>query len=44
MYAMSFFGLIMLPIMIAVPALILYFVIKFAVKSAIRELKDENTL
>lgn len=39
-----FAGLILLPIYIAIPALILYFVIKMAVKKAIKELKDENIL
>ena len=34
--------LIILPIYIGIPALILYFVIKLAVKKAIKELKDEN--
>lgn len=39
-----FAALIILPIYIAVPALILYFVIKMAVKNAIKELKKENIL
>jgi hypothetical protein len=36
--------LILLPIYVGIPALILYFVIKMAVKNAIKELKDENIL
>lgn len=36
--------LILLPIYLGIPALILYFVIKMAVKKAIKELKDENIL
>jgi len=38
------FGLIIYPLIMAVPALILYFIIKLAVKNAIKELKDENIL
>ncbi len=33
---------ILLPILIAIPAVILYFIIKLAIKSAIKELKNEN--
>jgi hypothetical protein len=36
--------LILLPIYIGIPALILYFVIKMAIKNAIKELKNENIL
>lgn len=36
--------LLLLPIYLGIPALILYFVIKIAVKKAIKELKDENIL
>ncbi len=36
--------LILLPIYVGIPALILYFVIKMAVKNAIKELKNENIL
>ena len=36
--------LIYIPIYIGIPALVLYFVIKIAVKKAIKELKDENIL
>jgi len=39
-----FAGFILLPIYFAIPAIILYFVIKMAVKKAIKELKDENIL
>lgn len=39
-----FAGLILLPIYFVIPAIILYFVIKMAVKKAIKELKDENIL
>ncbi|MDR7855535.1 hypothetical protein [Tissierella sp.] len=39
-----FAGLILLPIYITLPALVLYFVIKMAIKSAIKELKKENIL
>jgi len=36
--------LLLLPIYVGIPAVILYFVIKIAVKKAIKELKDENIL
>lgn len=36
--------LLLLPLYIGIPAIILYFVIKLAVKKAIKELKDENIL
>lgn len=36
--------LILIPLYIGIPALVLYFVIKMAVKKAIKELKDENIL
>lgn len=35
---------ILLPLYLGVPAIILYFVIKIAVKKALKELKDENIL
>lgn len=44
---MSTFGLIQLfiiPIYFAIPALVLYFILKLAIKNAIKELKDENIL
>lgn len=37
-------GIILLPIYAALPALILYFIIKMAVKNAIRELKRDNII
>lgn len=36
--------LLVLPIYVGIPAIILYFVIKLAIKSAVKELKDENIL
>ena len=36
--------LILIPIYIAIPALILYFIIKMAIKNAVKELKRENIL
>lgn len=39
-----FASLIVLPIFIAIPALILYFVIKLAIKNVIRELKNQNII
>ncbi|TCU66238.1 hypothetical protein EV204_11535 [Tissierella praeacuta] len=36
--------LFLLPIYVGIPAIILYFVIKMAIKKAIKELKDENVL
>ena len=36
--------LILIPVFTAIPLLILYFIIKLAVKNAIRELRRENTL
>lgn len=37
-------GVLLLPLYFAVPALILYFIVKLAVKSAVRELREENIL
>ena len=37
-------GLIILPIYIATPAIILYFIIRTAVKNAIKELKRDDIL
>ena len=37
-------GVLLLPLYFAVPALVLYFVVKLAVKSAVRELREENVL
>ena len=39
-----FASLVLLPLYIAIPALILYFIIKIAVKQAIKELKKENII
>jgi len=36
--------LIWIPIYVGIPALVLFFVIKLAIKKAIKELKDENIL
>lgn len=44
MMMFNFFNLILIPLFIAVPALILYYIIKLAVKNAISELKDEKRL
>lgn len=40
----AFLSIILYPLMMAIPAVILYFVIKLAVKNAIKELKDERYL
>lgn len=40
----EFFLLILYPLMAAIPAIILYFIIKLAVKNAIKELKNEKHL
>lgn len=39
-----FASLVILPIYLAIPALLLYFIIKIAVKNAVKELKKENIL
>lgn len=39
-----FAGLVLLPICIAIPAIILYFIIKMAIKNAVKELKKEKIL
>ncbi len=44
MMGVNIVGLFMLPILSIIPILVLYFVIKFAVKNAIKELKQENNL
>ncbi len=41
---MAGLGMIIIPILYLIPAVILYFIIKLAVKHAIKELKDENIL
>lgn len=37
-------NLILLPIFMAIPLILLYFIIKLAIKNAIKELKKENIL
>lgn len=37
-------NIILLPIFMAIPAIILYFIIKISIKNAIKELKKENIL
>jgi len=44
MERLIFLNLILIPIFALIPVIILYFIIKFAVKNAIRELRKENTL
>jgi len=44
MERLIFLYLILIPIFALIPVIILYFIIKFAVKNAIRELRKENTL
>ena len=44
MERLIFLNLILIPIFALIPAIILYFIIKFAVKNAIRELRKDNTL
>lgn len=44
MVATNFLGIFLIPILYIIPAVILYFIIKLAVKHAIKELKDENIL
>ena len=39
-----FASLVLLPLYIAIPGLILYFIIKVAIKRAIKELKKENII
>jgi hypothetical protein len=40
----AFAEIIMLPLVLVIPAVVLYFVIKLAIKHAIKELKDNNIL
>ncbi len=40
----GFVELILMPVFFLIPAVILYFTVKLAVKHAIRELKKENIL
>lgn len=40
----AFTEIIVLPLVLVIPAVVLYFVIKLAVKHAIKELKDNNII
>ncbi len=40
----GFAELFIVPMTLAIPAVILYFIIKLAVKNAIKELKDKNII
>ena len=40
----AFAEIIIMPLLLIIPAVVLYFVIKLAVKHAIKELKDNNIL
>ena len=42
--AVSFFYLFLVPLYLIIPAVILYFVVKLAVKNAIKELKEDKTI
>lgn len=44
MAKLTFLNLFLLPIFLVIPALVLYFIIKLAVKNAIKELKNEKIL
>lgn len=44
MMGMSGIAIILLPLCFAIPIVVMYFVIKLAVKGAVRELKDEKIL
>lgn len=44
MMSFSLLGVVLLPLYFAIPTLILYFTVKFAVKNAIKELREDNTL
>lgn len=44
MAKLNFLGLFLMPIIMAIPTVIMYFVIKAAVKNAIIELKDKNII
>ena len=44
MAAFNILNIFLLPIFLAIPAVILYFIIKLAVKNAIKELKEDKTL
>lgn len=42
--SLNIFALFLIPIYIAIPAIVIYYIIKLAVKNAIKELKDEQIL
>lgn len=44
METFAYANLILIPILAALPALILYFIVKTAVKNAIKEAKRENII
>lgn len=44
MEAFNILNIFLLPIFLAIPAVILYFIIKLAVKNAIKESKEDKTL
>ncbi|AKL95718.1 hypothetical protein CACET_c22720 [Clostridium aceticum] len=44
MAAFNIINIFLLPIVFIIPAVILYFIIKLAVKNAIKELKEDKTL
>ena len=44
MAAFNILNIFLLPLFLTIPAVILYFIIKLAVKNAIRELKQDKTL
>ena len=44
MMSINLIEFIILPMFIAVPAIVLYFVVKLAIKNAIKDLKKENIL
>jgi len=39
----NFLSIILLPVLFVIPAVILYFIIKLAVKNAIKESREEKT-
>lgn len=43
MMGLNILNILLLPIFFAIPAVILYFIIKLAVKNAIKELKEDKT-
>lgn len=43
-FARGLFGVMLFPVLMIIPILISYFVIKLAIKNAVKELKNENIL